>query len=743
MDYQVLATQKWLNKTYGKIPNFNKVNESGSTGWPTIYALIKGLQYELGIPLTSDREAAFGEQTSRQFDNKVTPQLAPGYSNNFVYLIQGAFWAKGFSPEAFDGQYSEKTVTAVKLFQQAAGLPSDGHLNARLARALFDMSAFALVPGGDTNIRRMQQQLNQKYQDVTGVLPTDGIYQRATNQALIYGAQVELQLSQVANGYWGPATSSNYRAAYFNGLSTNLIKIVQYALYVNMKDFNQEKGLPHVSFTGTLDDVTKQNLRAFQSFMHISPKIDGEPDYITMNSLMSSAGNANRYYFGIDTATQLTYDHIQALVSDEVNFVGRYLTGTVGVGAKKVAKNLTRSEAEMIIQSGLHLVPIYQDNTGDVSDYTFKSGLHDGSAAVRAALALGIPDHHTIYFAVDTDMTEYENNHHAIPYFRGVAKAIKHYQIGVYGTRNTCTMVSNDVSSVKFAYVSNMSTGYSGNLGFSQPLNWSFDQFDEVGPQGNLPGRDKVAVSHEDEGVTNLVESRAVDGWVKRSNWKLMKRLMANHNIELNGKSYVLINNESLKVTVSYKNVSSLNIDTPLTFTYPIKNGKIDSAISADFSSHGFLFGANIAGMMNQFTAGLESGYVTLNTELNKKTLYINHLTVTISDEKIKPQNDTFTNQDVIVFDIDVNWTYTQKELVKQLKNPADLAMQKTAQSMLALIQGGGFSLNNQIGFGLTSTIVATLSNLNELPEETTKAVGTASIVVIVLGIMLGTFDFV
>ncbi|CAK1221766.1 Peptidoglycan-binding (PGRP) domain of peptidoglycan hydrolases (PGRP) [Fructobacillus evanidus] len=135
MDYQVLATQKWLNKTYGKIPNFNQVNESGSTGWPTIYALIKGLQYELGIPLTSDREAAFGEQTSRQFDNKVTPLLAPGYSNNFVYLIQGAFWAKGFSPEAFDGQYSEKTVTAVKLFQQAAGLPSDGHLNARLARA--------------------------------------------------------------------------------------------------------------------------------------------------------------------------------------------------------------------------------------------------------------------------------------------------------------------------------------------------------------------------------------------------------------------------------------------------------------------------------------------------------------------------------------------------------------------------------------------------------------------------------
>ncbi|WP_338379898.1 hypothetical protein [Fructobacillus cardui] len=71
------------------------------------------------------------------------------------------------------------------------------------------------------------------------------------------------------------------------------------------------------------------------------------------------------------------------------------------------------------------------------------------------------------------------------------------------------------------------------------------------------------------------------------------------------------------------------------------------------------------------------------------------------------------------------------------------IAMQKTAQSMLTLIQGGGFSLNNQIGFGLTSTLVATLSNLHELPEEMTKAIGITGIVAIVLGIMLNTFYFV
>lgn len=416
----------------------------------------------------------------------------------------------------------------------------------------------------------------------------------------------------------------------------------------------------------------------------------------------------------------MTGDQVQALVNDDVNYVGRYLTGTVGVGANKMAKNLTRSGAQLIIQAGLHLVPIYQDNTGDVSDYTFNSGLHDGSAAVRAALALEIPDGHTIYFAVDTDMTEDENNDYAIPYFQSVAQAMESYQIGVYGTRNTCSMVSKAVSSVKYAYTSDMSTGYSGNLGFSQPLNWAFDQFDEVGPEGNLPGRDKVAVSHADEGVTNLVDSRVADDWIEKSDWKIMKQLMANHSVELNGNPYVLVDSDGLKVTVSYKNVSSLNSDSSLTFTYPIKNGRIDPSISTDFSGQGFVFGTNIVEMMNKFTAGLESGYVTINTELTKGSSYINHVAIEISDEKIKPQNATFNNQDVIVFDIEMNWVNTQAELVKNLKNPIDITMQKTSQAMLTLIQDD-LSLNHQLAYGLMSAITSVLDDTNQLPSFTTN----------------------
>ena len=48
-DQMVLQTQQWLNKTYGNDPRFKKINPDGRTGWPTIYALTRALQIELGV----------------------------------------------------------------------------------------------------------------------------------------------------------------------------------------------------------------------------------------------------------------------------------------------------------------------------------------------------------------------------------------------------------------------------------------------------------------------------------------------------------------------------------------------------------------------------------------------------------------------------------------------------------------------------------------------------------------------
>ena len=391
------------------------------------------------------------------------------------------------------------------------------------------------------------------------------------------------------------------------------------------------------------------------------------------------------------------------------------------------------------INAHLGLVPIYQDNTGDVSDYSYDSGIHDATEAVKAALALGIPDGHTIYFAVDTDMTEDENEAHAIPYFTAIAKVMSHYTIGVYGTRNTCSMVSKAVPAVKYAYVSNMSTGFSGNLGFSQPLNCAFDQFDETGPEGDLPGRDKVAVFHQDEGVTNLIDSRKPINWIENSNWSVIKQLIASHKIELNGKSYVLVNDSSIKISVSYKNVTTLNPNTPLTFTYPIKNGKIDSSISAELAKNGLSFGGDLSESMKNFTAGLESGFVTINILVNKSSSYANNISIEFSDKDLRDQRDDVNNEDVIAFDVEFNWDNMGKQLLDTIAHPANVLIKKSAQSMLTLLNGG-MSIFEQGMFALTGAVTATLQDTNQLTGNVTTKVSVFGIFVIILFMFVEDF---
>ena len=63
-DPMVLATQKWLNNTYGSRTGFGSVAEDGYTGWGTINALIRALQIELGITATVNN---FGPGTQSRF----------------------------------------------------------------------------------------------------------------------------------------------------------------------------------------------------------------------------------------------------------------------------------------------------------------------------------------------------------------------------------------------------------------------------------------------------------------------------------------------------------------------------------------------------------------------------------------------------------------------------------------------------------------------------------------------------
>ena len=88
IDEMVLEVQKWLNKTYGDDSRFNRVEENGRTGWPTIYGLRRALQIEIGIQETSD---SFGPTTYAK-----CPNINQGDEGNLVYIVQGGLWCKGY-----------------------------------------------------------------------------------------------------------------------------------------------------------------------------------------------------------------------------------------------------------------------------------------------------------------------------------------------------------------------------------------------------------------------------------------------------------------------------------------------------------------------------------------------------------------------------------------------------------------------------------------------------------------------
>lgn len=502
-DEMVLATQKWLNKTYGHIPEFDKCPEDGKTGWPTIYSLIEGLQIELGIP-HENLSPNFGPTTSQKFDEQVTPNLIAGYKGNVVYLIQGAFWCKGIGPAAFDGVYSNYTREAVMKFQGYAGFDPDGILTSMWAAALFDMSAFVLVPGGDAKVRQMQQWLNVDYFEYFGILPCDGNYQRDTNIALIYALQAEVGMSpDKANGVYGPGTTS-LTPTLKEGDWGAFVTILKYALYVN--GFLQNGNFESVLFSSDVGDAVEE----FRKFMILQP-YNRIADIPVIKGLLSSAGDTSRWATGADTSTQLTPTQIQTLVKEDVQIIGRYLTGTVGVGEDERDKFLTTEELSNLFDAGMSVFPIYQDGGWYIDYFSAFQGASDANVAGQTARSLGIPVGTAIYFAVDLDIQDGDIAGTILPYFEAISSVIKGYgyQVGVYGTRNVCNRVVG-AGYAHLAFVSDMSTGFSGNLGFPMPRQWAFDQFIEftIGSGDGAVAIDNNAVSGRDLGFNRFEDNK-------------------------------------------------------------------------------------------------------------------------------------------------------------------------------------------------------------------------------------------
>lgn len=507
VDIYVAETQNWLNATYGNRTGWVQVTVDGETGNSTVAALTRALQVELGITALS---SSFGPGTLAALTtfgsiSATTQTTKP----NIVKIVQGAMYCKGYDSQGYvetgglNGVYA-KTVPAAKQLRTDMGVGAgDGSIAPKVFKALLTTDAAILIPGGNRTVRQIQQDLNGRYINRRdfNLMPTDGVYSRNVQTALLFALQYELGLADgVANGNFGPTTQANLRS---QGTLTQgsadgakyLVHLLQAALNFN--------GYP-VAYDGVFGPTTGNIVSSFQLFAELS--VTRAANFETWASLLVSTGDPARPVSGADCVTTITAERAATLYNAGYRIVGRYLTNTPD---NIPNKNIKPGELATIFAAGLRVFPIFQTGGATPSHFTSKRGGEVAKEAFDAAQAYGFKRNTTIYFAVDWDALDQDIDSKIIPYFRAVVDHFisrgAFYRVGLYGPRNICTRL-RERGLTTSSFVSGMSTGYSGNLGFPLPRDWAFDQIATV-TVGSGAGQieiDKNVVSGRDPGQSSV-----------------------------------------------------------------------------------------------------------------------------------------------------------------------------------------------------------------------------------------------
>ena len=512
-DPWVQQTQMWINETYRFVADIPTVTVDGQTRWEVMYALTRALQYEIGITSLSD---TFGSGTLGALEDigNIGPSTSaaaiPGSRANVFNIVRGATYCKGYNGGngVLDGTYSALTTSAIQEMRQDIGLDAgDGSVSPKVFKALLTMDAYVLLDEGSSEVRAIQRNLNSRYLDREDffVIPTDGYYSRGVAEALMYAIQYEEGLVDgTANGNFGPTTKSRLQtmANLSQGSSDSssgkwFVHLFQAALTFN--------GYP-TAYDGVFSATTKTVTQQFQQFVALP--ITGTANIQTWASLLVSTGDVDRPGTAADSATTITAARAAKLVSKGYQTVGRYLTNSPV--ADPLDKNIKPGELATIFSNGMSVFPIFQEGGDYLEYFDYEKGLYAGAKAHDAATGYGFRRGTTIYFAVDFDALEEDVRSNVVPYFQGIRRSIaqhgSRYNVGVYGARNTCSIVSEE-GLASLSFVSDMSTGYSGNLGFKLPTNWAFDQVLEtsIGSGNGYIDIDKDIKSGRDNGQTSVV----------------------------------------------------------------------------------------------------------------------------------------------------------------------------------------------------------------------------------------------
>jgi hypothetical protein len=123
-------------------------------------------------------------------------------------------------------------------------------------------------------------------------------------------------------------------------------------------------------------------LRQFQRFSQIG--VTATNDYTTWAQLLVSSGDTNRPATGCDCITEITPARGQELYAAGYRIVGRYLDEHRPPDDPYFRnKALKPGEPQAILDAGLRLLPIFQYNGTQLSNFTYQKGYDQAAIAHR------------------------------------------------------------------------------------------------------------------------------------------------------------------------------------------------------------------------------------------------------------------------------------------------------------------------------------------------------------------------
>ncbi|WP_441246991.1 glycoside hydrolase domain-containing protein [Kitasatospora sp. McL0602] len=474
-DEMVRLAQNFVNTTYnnGATLGISKLPEDGATGWTTMYALTRALQYELGITALSN---SFGPTTLSTLQAKY-PRLddAAAPSKTLCRIVQAALYCKGYDGGEIDGSYNARVKAAVTKLKLHMGLDAaypGSSLEPKVVKALLTMDAYVTIGGGTDSVRAIQRWLNSRYVNRRDffVIPCDGHHSRDVAKSMLFAIQYEIGMADgTANGAFGPGTQAGLKARTLSvGSGGPWAQLFTAAMILN------RRAVPFGDFTGEV----KSGVESFQSFVKLP--VTGLGDFQTWASLLVSYGDQSRPGTACDGVTAVTPARAQALKDAGYQYVGRYLFNPSSTSLPE--KQIQPGELDTIKRYGLRCFPIFQTWSRSADYFSYNQGTADAFKAIEWAQYHGFKPGTIIYFAVDYDAMDGEVTDYVVPHFRGVMRTVgenSSYGVGVYGPRNVCQRVA-DAGFAATSFVSDMSSGFSGNLGYPMPTNWAFDQIATV-----------------------------------------------------------------------------------------------------------------------------------------------------------------------------------------------------------------------------------------------------------------------